>query len=92
MKYIPTRILPTEYRQQLLSEMVDIFTEARQIAEQQFLPKKRLLNAKELKKQLSIGEETLKELHLQGLKYAKIGREYKYDIEDVYAVINKLKI
>lgn len=51
----------------------------------------RYVNQKTLLKELGIGYETLKELHLQGLLVIHLGRQRLYDINDVNQLLTQLK-
>ncbi len=51
----------------------------------------RYVNQKTLLKELGIGYETLKELHLQGLQVIHLGRQCLYDINDVNQLLSQLK-
>ncbi|MGS6421014.1 hypothetical protein [Enterococcus lactis] len=42
-------------------------------------------------KELHIGYDTLKTLHLNGLEVIMIGRQHLYDLEDVKNIFNQLK-
>jgi hypothetical protein len=49
------------------------------------------INQKQLMETLGIGMDTLKELHRQGLKSIKLGKQRLYDINDVKEIMNLLK-
>ncbi|EGO9193293.1 TPA: hypothetical protein ACNKKM_001025 [Enterococcus faecalis] len=51
----------------------------------------RYVNQKMLLKELRIGYETLKELHLQVLQVIHLGRQRLYDINDVNELLSQLK-
>ncbi|EPI27681.1 hypothetical protein FKY93_09050 [Enterococcus faecalis] len=51
----------------------------------------RYVNQKMLLKELGIGYETLKVLHLQGLQIIHLGRQRLYDINDVNELLSQLK-
>lgn len=51
----------------------------------------RYVNQQTLMKELHIGFETLKMLHLKGLEAVIIGRQHLYDLEDLKNVLNQLK-
>lgn len=51
----------------------------------------RYINQQTLMKELHIGYDTLKTLHLNGLEVIMIGRQHLYDLEDVKNIFNQLK-
>ncbi|MDO5742758.1 MAG: hypothetical protein Q4Q13_07380 [Vagococcus sp.] len=51
----------------------------------------RYVNQQSLMKELHIGFDTLKMLHLNGLEAIIIGRQHLYDLEDLKNVLNQLK-
>lgn len=51
----------------------------------------RYVNQQTLMKELHIGFDTLKMLHLNGLEAVIIGRQHLYDLEDLKNVLNQLK-
>lgn len=51
----------------------------------------RYINQQSLMKELHIGYDTLKSLHLNGLEVIIIGRQHLYDLEDVKKILNQLK-
>lgn len=51
----------------------------------------RYVNQQNLMKELHIGFDTLKKLHLNGLEVIIIGRQHLYDLEDLKNILNQLK-
>ncbi|WP_279619901.1 hypothetical protein [Listeria monocytogenes] len=51
----------------------------------------RYVNQQTLMKELHIGFNTLKKLHLNGLEAIIIGRQHLYDLEDLKNILNQLK-
>ncbi|EDO1241682.1 hypothetical protein GY178_001732 [Listeria monocytogenes] len=51
----------------------------------------RYVNQQTLMKELHIGFNTLKKLHLNGLQVIIIGRQHLYDLEDLKNILNQLK-
>lgn len=51
----------------------------------------RYVNQKTLMKELHIGYDTLRTLHLRGLEVIIIGRQHLYDIEDLKTILSQLK-
>lgn len=51
----------------------------------------RYVNQQTLMKELHIGFNTLKKLHLNGLEVIIIGRQHLYDLEDLKNILNQLK-
>ena len=51
----------------------------------------RYVNQQTLMKELHIGFDTLKMLHLNCLEAVIIGRQHLYDLEDLKNVLNQLK-
>jgi hypothetical protein len=51
----------------------------------------RYVNQKTLMKELHIGFDTLKKLHLNGLETIVIGRQHLYDLDELTTVLNKIK-
>lgn len=51
----------------------------------------RYVNQKTLMKELHIGFDTLKKLHLNGLEAIVIGRQHLYDLEELTTVLNQIK-
>ncbi|WP_429969008.1 hypothetical protein [Enterococcus sp. AZ136] len=49
------------------------------------------VNQQTLMKEFHIGFNTLKKLHLQGLKVIIIGRQHLYDLDDLTIILNQLK-
>lgn len=49
------------------------------------------INQKNLMRELHIGFDTLRTLHLNGLKTITIGRQHLYSIENLDAVLNQLE-
>ncbi|EAC4461040.1 hypothetical protein EX147_10970 [Listeria monocytogenes] len=51
----------------------------------------RYINQQTLMKELHIGFDTLRKLHLNGLEVIIIGRQHLYDLEDLKNILNQLK-
>jgi len=49
------------------------------------------VNQQTLMRELHIGFDTLKKLHLKGLKVIIIGRQHLYDLDDLTVILNQLK-
>lgn len=52
---------------------------------------KRYYNRKDLCTFLKIGVDTLETLKDNGLNYVKLGRQYLFDINEVYSILEKMK-
>lgn len=84
--------LPQEYESALYERFLDINKRAMEQAKKEmFNPSERYITQNELLKKFKIGNKQLEEWRVKGLKYVRIGRTVRYDLHDVYEIIEQDK-
>ncbi|NEW62620.1 hypothetical protein GMA11_04350 [Granulicatella sp. zg-ZJ] len=84
--------LPEEQQKALYSSFLAINRKAMLQAKSEiYNPAERYVIQKDLMENFNIGDKQLQEWRRLGLKRIKIGKTYRYDIEDVYKIIELTK-
>ena len=85
-------VLSEDYAVQLRLEVLEMVHNAVKSVDITNTLKLKYVNQSELKKLLRIGQDVLDDLIENGLQYVRLGNKVLYDIEDVYRILESMKV
>lgn len=85
-------VLSEDYEEQLRLEVLEMVRNAVKSVDITNTLKLKYVNQSELKKLLRIGQEVLDDLIENGLQYVRLGNKVLYDIDDVYRILESMKV
>lgn len=84
--------LPPQTEETLYGLFLDVCKKAvKQAVQEVYNPTERYVTQTQLLKMLQVGEQQLQEWRRQGLRRVKIGKTYRYDLQELFELLERNK-